>query len=367
MVLDKQECYRGAGKPNSVFLLGAYPPPIGGISVHVMRLAEFLQNRYDVTVLDFYGGSAGSEGQSAPTYVVRVRSARLGKILRQAVRLAACAKIIHLHTTSLRRASVVAALILIGCGKKIIVTIHGGECADDLRTMSKLRRFVLKTLVTQVDKVIVVSTGQELALRELGIPRSRLIVIPAYIPGRSEPTNELAETVAALRARVDRIVVSSGYGIRLYGYDVIVRALMGNPEGLKTAVILAVYTEYDEAYLRWLKELEYCGEGVEVVILRGTSPGGFSYLLSQADVYIRATSQDGDAVAVREALQHGMRVICSDCTNRPNGVTLFRTGDAESLSGQLRQISRKHGSDEADSWIYANDVAAVYEELLRKL
>jgi len=46
-----------------------------------------------------------------------------------------------------------------------------------------------------------------------------------------------------------------------------------------------------------------------------------------SDIYLRPTSTDGDAVAVRESLSLGTPVVASDIVSRPAGVNLFHHRD----------------------------------------
>jgi glycosyltransferase involved in cell wall biosynthesis len=60
--------------------------------------------------------------------------------------------------------------------------------------------------------------------------------------------------------------------------------------------------------------------------------------LRAADVVVRSTFVDGDAITVREALAFGVPVLASDTAFRPEEVTLFRKGDVSDLVARLRQV-----------------------------
>ena len=60
--------------------------------------------------------------------------------------------------------------------------------------------------------------------------------------------------------------------------------------------------------------------------------------LRAADVVVRSTFVDGDAITVREALAFGVPVVASDTDFRPEGVTLFRKGDVSDLVAKLGQV-----------------------------
>jgi len=55
-------------------------------------------------------------------------------------------------------------------------------------------------------------------------------------------------------------------------------------------------------------------------------------VLASADVFVRPTRADGDALSVREALALGCRVVASDAARRPMGTVMFPVGDADALA-----------------------------------
>lgn len=135
------------------------------------------------------------------------------------------------------------------------------------------------------------------------------------------------------------MIVTSGYGIRDYGFDVLLKALSRSDELLTTcSVVVCLYNTYDERYLVEIEEL--VSKLPNAIICRDLTAAEFSLVVSASDVYVRATIRDGDAVAIREAAHYGKSVIASDCVVRPHGCQLFRTGDAESLAEALRLVLR---------------------------
>ena len=76
---------------------------------------------------------------------------------------------------------------------------------------------------------------------------------------------------------------------------------------------------------------------------------------------IRATSTEGDSLSVREALESGVRVLATDCVDRPEGVVLFRYNDADSLTDALQTKSVYGVKHQADG---VGEIVSVYESLL---
>ena len=78
---------------------------------------------------------------------------------------------------------------------------------------------------------------------------------------------------------------------------------------------------------------------------------------------IRATSTDGDSLSVREALDSGVRVLATDCVDRPDGVTLFKYNDVVSLSDALR-FKYVDGENHTCSDDVIGSIVKLYYEML---
>ncbi len=61
----------------------------------------------------------------------------------------------------------------------------------------------------------------------------------------------------------------------------------------------------------------------------------FVRLLELADISVRATNTDGDAISVRESLFMNCRTIASDASSRPAGVILFANRNPDDLTEKL--------------------------------
>jgi glycosyltransferase involved in cell wall biosynthesis len=64
----------------------------------------------------------------------------------------------------------------------------------------------------------------------------------------------------------------------------------------------------------------------------------FVRLVEAADVMIRPTLTDGDALSVREALHMGKPVIASDIVSRPDGVVVYQTNNTDDLMSKLNEL-----------------------------
>src|SRR5687768_11443786 len=104
-----------------VALVGDWPPPYGGVAVHVQQLQGYLQSRgIETLVLDI-----GKGGRSAPG-VVPVRTP--GRLLRQLSGLSRAGWTVHLHTSGNNAKSwlLAAAVGAVWPRGPRLITLHSG-------------------------------------------------------------------------------------------------------------------------------------------------------------------------------------------------------------------------------------------------
>lgn len=67
-------------------------------------------------------------------------------------------------------------------------------------------------------------------------------------------------------------------------------------------------------------------------------PVAFFELLSEVDLYVRPTSNDGSSVAILEAISIGIPVLASDTVDRPQGVSIYRYEDEDDFIDKIDTI-----------------------------
>ncbi len=329
-----------------VLIVGAYPPPIGGNSVHIKRLREEIHaHDFSCDVVDIYG--MPSETHPTDEGVCRIGPAGIFALLKAIVIMRKKPyDVIHFHVSAMDRFAYAGLILLLAIPAHIksILTIHSGQFSDNYRSSPSAKRWLMRALFKKFDHIITVNNEQRLLLISLGIEENAVDVIPAYIP----PTIELfpaAEQVIA-RLRIDNrlVILSSGYGEPLYGYHTIVAAIKDSPLlKEKVSLLLCLYNTFTASYMAELKAS--MSELSSAEIMYDLTPEQFAYTLSKCDIYVRATDSDGDAVAVREAAHFDVPVIASDSSERPDFCAIFRCGDPSDLALKLvSKINSEHES-----------------------
>jgi glycosyltransferase involved in cell wall biosynthesis len=305
-----------------IALVGNWPPPHGGVSVHVEALARVLWARgVDVRVLDI-GRGDHSEARVAPAR---------GPV-RYAAGLAAVAaerRLVHLHTNGANPKSWGVALAagrarLPGTPRGLL-TIHSG-LAPAWLAVAPGRRRLAAAACAGFARVIAVSEDIADALAAAGVPRSRISVVtpfsPAVLEGRAPPPG-----LAAFRAGHSPLIAAAVAPGPIYGTDLLLPAFAELRARLPRAG-LVVFGPGAAAL---------SGPGVlglgEVPHVEALA------VLEAADVFVRPTRADGDAVSVREALALGCTVVASALGERPPGCLLFRVGDPTALAARLAEAA----------------------------
>lgn len=342
-----------------VLLVGNYPPPAGGISIHIERLRDLLRrNSFDVEVLDLYGRQKNADdppgvfryGGRPPSNLLRARRHwRLNP-----------PDVIHFHVTYLKAFELAGPWLLRSLPEraKRLMTIHGGGFVGFMASLSPWRRRRLARMLLTFDRVVAVNDSALQTLRDLGIPDAKLSMIPAFLPAAVTPSPQVDR---AMDGSEGRIALVCGSGFTYYGFDTFLDAV-ARIGGQQIRPILALYGRRDEAYVEALHS-RIQSMAPRPVLFDDLPPAEFAYLLSKSDIFVRPTDRDGDSVAVREAAQLGKQVVASDCAPRPEGVVLFKTNDVDALTRALSEVLAQpsKGVANADASQYASHILQLYQ------
>jgi glycosyltransferase involved in cell wall biosynthesis len=342
-------------------LAGFYPPPFAGEPVHVKQLAQLLRDRgLRVEVLNL-----NRNARTSPDYRSSSgRAALLWKLFTAADRAA----ILHLHTNGHNRKSWLLILVASLAGRlrgaSTILTLHSGLLPAYLAGLGRAPRRIARWILGSFTRIICVNGEIRQAIRDLGITGRHVAVIPAFlgVPQSAELAPEDREIIGGFHPLL--VAVAGGEEDPERGLEVVLRAvqqlvtlrpdlgavLMGWEVGPKTRPLIDA--------LGLSRRAACLGEVVHDRCLA---------FLRAADVVVRSTFADGDAITIREALAFGVAVVASDTAFRPEGVTLFRKGDVADLVAKLERVLAAPGpGDPAPSEALdqpARDVWRLYAEL----
>lgn len=328
-----------------ICICGPYPEPVGGVSIHIMRLSEALNKNFDFLFID--------ESPLRKPGIYNLRSLNFIKYLF----IIFSADLIHVNSSVplFRFLHIFFGRLL---RKKILITLHSYRLPGFFDRLLNWFSFYFAS------NIIAVSSEVSNSLKFDNV------IIPAFVsPSEKEfvISDFFQSLIYKIKLSSKILVVSNAYslpllsGRDLYGFSDLIELFKDEEVRERFSIILNVSTTKDctGLYNQYIKDIIDCG--LEDAVFLFNKPLSFVGLLNSADVYIRSTLSDGDALSVREALLLGVNTIASDCVARPVGTNTFKTGDLGSLKEVLLSSTRQNN---VACLSFENDILEIYKNLI---
>lgn len=317
-----------------VNIIGPFPPPYGGISVHVKRMMLFLiKNKVEVTVYN-----------ESRDYIKSSKNIQQIGTYRKFIFKIPFLKgdIIHFHSIN-RNIRILMCLFKI-FNKKLVLTIHGESLNDQLQQSNCIYRSLLLFSIKRIDKIVCVNSNTINELIILGVNNKKLSYIPAFIsPIESEKDHDdIPEKVWSF-IEDSKFLISTNGWVRfynnedLYGLDMLIELMrmLKDKEynvGLLVGLLgIEIGTNEEKIYYEALKNKINEYHIQNYIMIFEVKDTEFYPILKKSKLFLRTTNTDGDAVSIREALYYSVPAIASDVVKRPDGTILFKTRDVEDL------------------------------------
>jgi glycosyltransferase involved in cell wall biosynthesis len=347
--------------PTRVVVAGFYPPPYAGEPIHVKQLAQFLRDHgVPVQILNLNRHAPPSADYRSATKPWTLAWLLLSLPDRSAV--------LHLHTNGHSWKSwlmiLAAALGARVKRTRALLTIHSGLFPGYVARLGSFGRRFCGWILRSFASVIAVNPEIGRAMRELGLSESNVSVIPAFLGVREVGALDDQDRVLVDGRRPFLVVVGGGDRDPEKGIPTVVDALPS---------LIATHPGLCSVFVGWQVGpktsalIEAARLGTHAVCLGELSHDRCLRFLQHADVVVRSTFADGDAITVREALDLGIPVVASDTDFRPDGVVLFRKGDSKDLADKILQVlstSTPASEPEAEGQRPADALWSIYADLL---
>jgi len=317
---------------SSILLVGPYPPPLGGVSVHVKRLKK---------LLDYYRNKADCFYTSEKSKSIIINSINLIKLI-----YFNDYDIIHIHGYF---RAYIFVIYLCRFFKKyaIYYTAHNSRIFEN---KNKISNFFLKSFIKRVDYLIVVSKHilENFEQNKVKLP-DKILVRNAFLPPPVEEYNRIIETYSKDTKKFlfekKPIIIANAWkisfykNIDLYGLDLCIELASQIKKTFPQLGFLFALAN-DEFNSKYIVKME---EIIKKASLKHnfhimTGQKELWPLFKKADLSIRPTMTDGDALSIREALFFRCPVIASDVAPRPNGTILFKSRNIEDLYASAMKV-----------------------------
>lgn len=311
---------------SKIAIIGPYPPPFGGVSIHIKRLSQLLEeNSIQYEIID--------DSKISNKNIKNYKNTNYKKLLLELIFKKKSYDILHFNS---RNWNFIFMILILNRLKsyKIVLTLHSfRENLDE----KDIKTIIIKKVLRKVDHIIAVSNEIQKKLIDFDIDKNKIEVIPAFIPPilnqdkikniKNKYFNEHIYTIVSNASKIEFYNEQDLYGLDMCIdiSDILKR------EGFKFKFLFVLSEvnniEYYEKIISVIRKKNL--QNVFEVIISNEE---FSYFLASANMFIRATNTDGDSVSIRESLYLEKVTIASDVVARPYGVHIFKNRNINSLS-----------------------------------
>jgi len=315
-----------------IALIGPYPPPMGGVSVHIQRLAmRLIENGINCTVyktnrIGYKNNADSSKNRFFKFYFVPKEN------------------IIHFHSSGYELKILIIVLYYIILGKKLVITYHS------LRKTRKIIELLGKVLINCISKFNICIIAVNFHIKEnfikMGVNEGDVRLIPAFIP----PVVNKEEMTAIPKGTRDFIdihkpIISTNaanlvyYNNEdLYGIDMCIDLCTYLKDGYpKIGFICCLPYIKNDCYINMLKE-RVKKNNIENNFLFQVESCQLYPILMESDIFLRPTNNDGDSVSLREALYFSIPSIASDVVSRPSGAVVFKNRNIDDFISKVKNM-----------------------------
>jgi glycosyltransferase involved in cell wall biosynthesis len=320
-----------------VINVGIYPPPYGGISIHLKRLLEYLQSKRQECLL--------IDTSPYPKNLIDVANYSWRKTIWFLLFVSPKC-IVHFHNFSLKNSLIYSILSF---RHKTILSFHNERFLDEIYSAGSFWKLVVSFFLNHLD-CFVVDTQRSKELAEKVVKdKSRVFVIPEFIPPSHIPLLE-NDVIMGMKKKHKYLLASNAFQISfyknqdLYGLDILVELVrrLVQIDGMDVGMVFLLPNIGDEKYFEDINHRINVW-GLTQYFTFIIEPIEESVSLWQiSDAVIRATNTDGNSLTVLEALSVQIPVIASDCCERPEGTVLFKTRDVDDLCDKVTMVLSSH-------------------------
>ena len=339
-----------------VLILGAFPPPHGGLQTHVVALRNFLLARG----IQCEGIQTTRHRQADGNGLYYPKSAMAFARLMFRLRY----DVVHIHTGGDLTPRVLALCLFCSLipGKNTFFTFHSGGYPS-FPAAKRARLWSLRGLIFRRLKGIIV-VNHELAevFYRLGISRDRVRVIIPYSFRPIETDGGLPAQLHAFFEQHDAVLTTVGLLEPEYELGMQIDTFGKIREKFPKAGLLIIGAgSLDRALRTRIESKPYANH----VLLAGDVPHNVTLrAIAASRAILRTTLYDGDSISVREALDLGVPVIATNTGIRPTGVQLVPISDPEALCSAIEAVvSRARGTGQTCRGATVDDTRNLQEIL----
>ncbi len=322
-------------KCNNVFdkdlvIIGNYPPPLGGIAVHIQRLLPLL-NKNNISYSLF------NQGHYAEKNIYPTNKRYMWWIvfflfsLKNRKRIKNFNPLFHYHVFTWYHYPYLFLFSRL-VSDRIFITIH----TDNLFYYNSIKRYItlrfLKGIRSKTLIVVSSNLGQYLKKRNI-----QSTFIPAFLPPykvNKKSINEGGGNKDIIKIATNMWRFNRRY-VKIYGVDLLVR-IVQELDG-KIALYIFVSDDRDkDGEKDLLLEMDPSMD-TDIHVIYNKS---LIEYMHNFGLFVRPNREDGYGMAIVEALLANVPAIASDTCVRPEDAIIFKNGDYSDLKNKIESFIR---------------------------
>lgn len=318
-----------------VLIVGRYPPPYGGVMVHIKRVQQNLEKQNNKVAI-FDTTPKKHNGLLVFAYLLKALFVHKPDI-------------IFFHEPTMSRLRLFS-IVLFKSLFRYKLTAIDHNCRV-LYTYSERNKSLFRFLIKKCDNVVVIGNTTEKCYVDNKVNKIRSIESPYLPPDLSDDQvifKRYPETVRNfISSHKPLISANAGCpsfvnGKDLYGIDTCVELINTLKNKYQNVgLILGIGSEGTPEQAKYLEQIreKIIALSLENHICLFINKDEFWPITKRSDIFIRPTLSDSFGISVQEALDCGITAIASDVCNRPSGTILYTSN--EQLFSQCQKICEK--------------------------
>lgn len=342
-----------------VLQLGPYPPPEGGINRNILAIRAALQER---------GDRSSIIATSRSTHLTSEADVHHPQGALSLIRLlfSSDCDILHLHVGG-EITTRVLALISVGSLFRVgrnILSFHSGGYPQTVEGRAAKRNSFRGWLFRRFARIIAVNPVIAEVFERYGIEREKVRIIQPFVPKAPDKNVDVPKALREFAASSKPFLLTVCLLEDEYDLFMQIDAMEKVLEQFPDAGLMIV----GSGSLQKRLEAAIAAKPYrDRIVLRGDVAHAVTlHLINDADMLLRTTLFDGDAIAVREALFLDTPVIATDNSMRPEGVHLIPMHDADALVENIADLAskkRKAKKTRSPDTSNIDAVLRIYDEL----
>ncbi len=344
-----------------VLQLGPYPPPEGGINRNMLAIRDELQKN---------GHQCSIIATSKSTKILDEKNVYHPSSPKDLIKLLKRLDydILHLHVggeITKRVLGLIAVCAFFGKGKSAL-SVHSGGYPESKEGKSARKNSIRGTIFRQFEHIIAVNPLIAKVFKNYGVNDKKISVIYPFVHKIPDKNVKIPGKFQKFIEKSSPFLLTVCLLEDTYDLFMQINALEKVLEKLPDAGLLIVGSGSLEDDLK--KHIAGKSYADKILLAGDVEHKITLHLINEADILLRTTKFDGDAIAVREALFLETPVIATENGMRPDGVYKIPIGDAGSLINKIQQIAESDGnikSEKSDDNRNIIEIIKIYENIVR--